>query len=145
MSLIDSLAMLPAPGMSAPALAGLAAVSEPADLVSVCSCTRSWRMTGSLILPLALASSMSRPAPRSRRAQPPGAPPVARRVALGADEVAGPPVEVAGDRARRRRRRRLRAAAGAEAGPLEGQGGVGHRPAVVDAADAARRRPRGRR
>ena len=55
--------------------------------------------------------------------------------ASSSHEVARPPLEVADHAAGGRRRGPRRAAAGTEAGPLEGEGGVGHRPALVEAAD----------
>src|SRR5205085_10233834 len=58
-----------------------------------------------------------------------------RAVAAG-HEVAGPLGEVAHHRPWEGGTTGPGAAAGAEPGPLEGQGGVGDRPALVDAADA---------
>ena len=85
-------------------------------------------MSGSLILPLALASSISRvpPPPSEARARV--------RVRLRADEVADPPIEVAGHGARAGRRVRP-AGAGTQTGTLEHQRGVGDGPTVVHATD----------
>ena len=92
---------------------------------------RSWRIVGSSIVPLRLGQldeqSLGAAAERRRR----------RRRARRARPTKSPArlVEVAGDRAGRRPRAPRAAAAGAEAGALEHERGVGDGPAVVEAAD----------
>ena len=133
MSLIDSLAMLPMPAISSPlALAALTRrlLIRPSWLI-VWSRMRSWRIVGSVLHAGALGQLDQHLG---------GAPNVGAATGVDgllgiADEVAGAGVEVPADRAGDRRARRAAAAAGAEAGALVGERRVGHRPAVVEAAD----------
>ena len=119
-----------------PALAALRPeVVEAAELAEVCSRMRSWRMVGSVIVPLPLARSIEHLGAAAEAAATAGS------ATTGAGPPGPPRSRRPGGRADRPRCRAStmppprRAAARAEAGPLVHEGGVGHGPAVVQAAD----------
>ena len=108
---------------------------------------RSWRMVGSVDGAVALGQVGQQLGAAAEAGHRPPAPLRRFGAALpGADrEVADPAVELVGDGAGDGHAAAGRPAAGAEAGPLVHERGVGDRPAVVEAADDGVVGARGRR
>src|ERR687897_136731 len=134
MWLIVSLAMLGRPGMSWPA--ALAALRrrllKRASSLNVCSSISFWRIAGSAALPLAFASRVSDfdDAPNSVAPPPPLRPPLDTKSPARRSRSPATVPAVA-----RHAPARPPPAAGAEARPLEHQGGVRALPAIVEPAD----------